>query len=122
MVGVMNGHSVSDSSRVWHELVDVSHCKGLQHVFTFLLMHPRDSPTTDPSKSSNVVPIRLFRGRPHHQYLWFASLFTRMSQTIKKVPEAESKPRTGPDAQSDHVYVCDSGRQEDAENWARCTV
>lgn len=28
-------------------------------------------------------------------------------------------PRTGPDAQSDRVYVCASGRQEDAENWAR---
>ena len=27
--------------------------------------------------------------------------------------------RTGPDAQSDCVYVCASGRQEDAENWAR---
>ncbi len=39
------------------------------------------------------------------------------------VPQGDKKmPRTGPEAQSDHVYVCASGRQEDAENWARYTV
>ncbi len=30
--------------------------------------------------------------------------------------------KTGLDAQSDRVYVCASGKQEDAKNWARCAV
>ena len=32
MVGVMHRHGVSDTSQ--HELVDVSHCKGLQPFFS----------------------------------------------------------------------------------------
>ena len=36
------------------------------------------------------------------------------------VPQAgKTMPRTTPHAQSDRLYVCASGRQEDAENWAR---
>ena len=50
MVGVMSGHGVSDSSRVWHELGDLSHRKDQQHVFTLLLMHLEHLPTTDLSE------------------------------------------------------------------------
>ena len=39
------------------------------------------------------------------------------------VPQGGKKMlSTGPDAQSDRVYVCASRRQEDAVNRARCTV
>ena len=55
MLSLLNGgcdaspRCVSDTSQ--HELVDVSHCKGLQHFSTLLLMHPENCPTVDLSEN-----------------------------------------------------------------------
>lgn len=103
MVGVMHRHGVSDTSQ--HELVDVSHCKGLQPFFSpYCWCIRRTAPQLTYLKigcvpcsgaqsvchmmgrqmthwcyavhahltqgGSNVVPIRLCKGHPHH-YFWF---------------------------------------------------
>ena len=47
---LMHGHGVCDFSCVWHQLEDPSHCKGLQHFSTLLLMHLKDCPTADLSE------------------------------------------------------------------------
>ncbi len=173
----MNGHSVSDSSRVWHELEDVSHCKVLQRVFTFLFMHPKNPPTTGLSEIG-CVPCggrqSVFHMMARQMTHWFmlcmhtshrGAATLRQSECAEVIltsisglphcacachrqtrrcqnrnqgchaeqmrsltvcicaPQGGKKmPTTVPDAQSDRVHVCASGRQQDAENWARCTV
>ncbi len=78
---------------------------------------PQDA-ETGPDAQSDCVYVCLREARRCRELGQMRNLTVCMC-----VPQGGKKmPKSEPDAQSDCVYVCASGRQKDADNWARCTV